>query len=115
MGAQGAKLVLLSWLIVSGAGATSLDNLLGRGLSRIPFRLSQEDDSAPEDLPHVVVIGGGVAAAQGLRDARCRVTSIEQRFRSTLRSWATASFALMCGTVVAVFHGGQRRRDNGLM
>jgi len=38
VGAQGAKLALLSWLIVSGAGAISLDSLLGRGLSWIPFR-----------------------------------------------------------------------------
>jgi uncharacterized membrane protein YphA (DoxX/SURF4 family) len=38
VGAQGAKLALLAWLVVSGAGGVSLDNLLGRGLSWIPFR-----------------------------------------------------------------------------
>ncbi|CAE6939263.1 Nitric oxide reductase FlRd-NAD(+) reductase [Paraburkholderia domus] len=91
-----AVLLLLFVLVVAGGGVFSLDWLLDRWTGSE----SQEDDSAPEDLPHVVVVGGGfggVAAAQGLRNARCRVTLIDQRnhhlFQPLLYQVATAALS----------------------
>ena len=91
-----AVLLLLSLLVVAGGGMLSLDWLLQRWTDSA----LQEDDSAPEDLPHVVVVGGGfggVAAAQGLRNARCRVTLIDQRnhhlFQPLLYQVATAALS----------------------
>ncbi|PRY07781.1 NAD(P)/FAD-dependent oxidoreductase [Paraburkholderia sp. BL25I1N1] len=91
-----AVLLLLAVLVAAGGGMFSLDWLFERWTGNA----SQEDDSAPEDLPHVVVVGGGfggVAAAQGLRNARCRVTLIDQRnhhlFQPLLYQVATAALS----------------------
>lgn len=91
-----AVLLLLLVLVVAGGGAFSVDWLLDRWTGT----RSQKDASAPEDLPHVVVVGGGfggVAAAQGLRNARCRITLIDQRnhhlFQPLLYQVATAALS----------------------
>ena len=86
--------LLLALTLVHGAGPLSLDALLGRILRRT---LPVSDRTA---LPHVVIVGGGfggVAAAQGLRAAACRVTLIDRRnhlvFQPLLYQVATASLA----------------------
>lgn len=91
-----AVLLLLLVLVVAGGGPFSLDWLFARWSGGA----SQEDDRVPQDLPHVVVVGGGfagVAAAQGLSDARCRVTLIDQRnyhlFQPLLYQVATAALS----------------------
>jgi NADH:ubiquinone reductase (H+-translocating) len=79
-----------------GAGALSADRLL------VWWGARQAKDRAALDdqLPHVVVIGGGfggVAAVQGLRHAPCRITLIDQRnhhlFQPLLYQVATAALS----------------------
>jgi NADH:ubiquinone reductase (H+-translocating) len=89
-------LLLLLVLVVAGAGVFSIDWLIDRWTGGA----SQEEDAVPEDLPHVVVVGGGfggVATAQGLRGERCRVTLIDQRnhhlFQPLLYQVATAALS----------------------
>jgi NADH dehydrogenase/putative oxidoreductase len=87
-------LLLLGLLCVRGGEALSLDALLLVWLRRL---------QAPADLaalPHVVIVGGGfggIAAAQGLRHAPCRVTLIDRRnyhlFQPLLYQVATAGLS----------------------
>jgi NADH dehydrogenase/putative oxidoreductase len=86
--------LLLGLYVVHGAGPYSLDGWGSQALRRV---------TRPRDrstLPHVVIVGGGfggVAAAQGLRSAPCRVTLIDRRnhqvFQPLLYQVATASLA----------------------
>ncbi|EEA04514.1 NADH dehydrogenase (ubiquinone) [Burkholderia sp. H160] len=91
-----AVLLLLFLLVIAGGGVFSIDWLFAQWARGD----AQQDDPVPEDLPHVVVVGGGfggVAAAQGLRNARCRVTLIDQRnhhlFQPLLYQVATAALS----------------------
>ena len=86
--------LLLAVLVIYGAGPLSIDALVARRLRRM---------TAPADLaglPHVVIVGGGfggVAAAQGLARAACRMTLIDERnhnlFQPLLYQVATASLS----------------------
>lgn len=91
-------IILLLCLIMAaaGAGRLSLDCLVVRWARRVP----DEHGDADEDLPHVVVVGGGfagVAAARGLRNTRCRITLIDRRnhhlFQPLLYQVATAALS----------------------
>ena len=86
--------LMLAVLIVHGAGAVSVDGMLGGWLRR---RRAPVDRAA---LPHVVVVGGGfggVAVVRGLRGAACRVTLLDRRnhhlFQPLLYQVATASLS----------------------
>jgi NADH dehydrogenase/putative oxidoreductase len=90
--------VLLVCLTIAaaGAGRYSVDRLI-----ELWARRGQSDrESTGADLPHVVVVGGGfggVAAARGLRHARCRVTLVDRRnhhlFQPLLYQVATAALS----------------------
>ncbi|CAM2157194.1 NADH dehydrogenase [Pararobbsia alpina] len=91
-----ASLFLLLLVVAAGAGTFSLDWLAARW-----FRMrAQRIDGVPENLPHVVVVGGGfggVATVQGLRNSRCRITLIDQHnhhlFQPLLYQVATAALS----------------------
>jgi len=112
---RSAVLLLLLMFVTSGAGALSVDYLLARWARREPHR----DAAADQDLPHVVVVGGGfagVAAVQGLRSARCRITLIDQRnhhlFQPLLYQVATAALspADIATPIRGLFRGQQNVR-----
>jgi NADH dehydrogenase FAD-containing subunit len=96
-GAGDARLpwaLVLTVLVVHGAGPVSGDGLLGGWLRR---RRAPVDRAG---LPHVVVVGGGfggIAAVRGLRGAACRVTLLDKRnhhlFQPLLYQVATASLS----------------------
>jgi NADH dehydrogenase FAD-containing subunit len=71
-------LLVLLTIASSGAGLLSADRLI---LDWV--RGGRDDrDRIETNLPHVVVVGGGfagIAAARGLRSARCRVTLLDRR------------------------------------
>ena len=88
--------LLLALLALHGSGRWSLDAVLTRALTRWERRLQRP----LADLPHVVIVGGGfggVAAARALKDARCRITLIDQRnynlFQPLLYQVATAGLS----------------------
>jgi NADH dehydrogenase len=91
-----AVLLLLLILAASGAGILSIDYLLARSA----FRGLAVSTTEGEDLPHVVIVGGGfggIAVVQGLRNAACRITLIDQRnhhlFQPLLYQVATAALS----------------------
>jgi NADH:ubiquinone reductase (H+-translocating) len=88
--------VLLVCLTIAaaGAGRYSVDRLIALWARR------GQGGRVGADLPHVVVVGGGfggIAAARGLRNARCRVTLIDRRnhhlFQPLLYQVATAALS----------------------
>jgi NADH dehydrogenase/putative oxidoreductase len=86
--------LLLALHVVHGAGPIAVDAPIWRRLLRAAVSAHEAA------LPHVVIVGGGfggVAAARGLRGARCRVTLIDRRnhqvFQPLLYQVATASLA----------------------
>lgn len=89
-------LLLLLLFAASGAGLLSCDYLFALLVTRKPNKAV-----APSSrLPHVVVVGGGfggVAAVQGLRNAVCRITLIDQHnhhlFQPLLYQVATAALS----------------------
>jgi NADH dehydrogenase/putative oxidoreductase len=87
-------LLLLGLLCVRGGGALSMDALLLFWLRRL------QAPAGAGALPHVVIVGGGfggIAVAQGLRHAPCRVTLIDRRnyhlFQPLLYQVATAGLS----------------------
>ncbi len=89
-------LLVLLTIVSSGAGWLSLDRLI---LASVRDRRDKRD-WIETDLPHVVVVGGGfagIAAARGLRNARCRITLIDRRnhhlFQPLLYQVATAALS----------------------
>ncbi|HEX9464214.1 MAG TPA: NAD(P)/FAD-dependent oxidoreductase [Alphaproteobacteria bacterium] len=89
-------LLLCLIMAAAGAGRLSLDSLVVRWAQGA----RDEHGDAEADLPHVVVVGGGfggVAAARGLRNARCRITLIDRRnhhlFQPLLYQVATAALS----------------------
>lgn len=71
--------LLLTLLLVNGAGRLSLDRPLWNWLQqqRVPLVHSEE----AQRLPHVVVVGagfGGLGCVRALRHAPCRITLIDQ-------------------------------------
>lgn len=90
-----AVLFLLLVLVTAGGGTFSLDWLVYRWMLREPQR-----DDFTTDLPQVVIVGGGfggVAAAQALCNARCRITLVDRRnhhlFQPLLYQVATAALS----------------------
>lgn len=89
-------LLVLLTIASSGAGLLSADRLI---LDWV--RGGRDDrDRIETELPHVVVVGGGfagIAAARGLRNARCGVTLIDRRnhhlFQPLLYQVATAALS----------------------
>jgi NADH dehydrogenase/putative oxidoreductase len=88
--------LLLLLLAARGAGTLSLDftfdHWIERGLRTAPPQ--------PDQVPHVVIVGGGfggIAATRGLRWSPCRVTLIDQRnhyiFQPLLYQVATAALS----------------------
>jgi len=91
-----AILLLLLALAATGAGIFSIDQLVVRWIRTGPA----DGDTEQENLPHVVVVGGGfggIAAVQALRNERCRITLIDQRnhhlFQPLLYQVATAALS----------------------
>ncbi len=89
-------ILILLTITSSGAGLLSADRLI---LSWARGR-RDDRDRIETNLPHVVVVGGGfagIAAARGLRNARCRVTLIDRRnhhlFQPLLYQVATAALS----------------------
>lgn len=87
-------LLLLGVVFTKGGGWLSLDRVVADWLRTEP---PAADLSG---LPHVVIVGGGfggIAAAEGLRTAPCRVTLIDQRnyhlFQPLLYQVATAGLS----------------------
>jgi NADH dehydrogenase/putative oxidoreductase len=107
-----AVLLLLLVLAARGADVFSIDRLLGWWARR-----ELNDGTSDEQLPHIVVVGGGfggVATVQGLRNARCRITLIDQRnhhlFQPLLYQVATA--ALSPADIAIPIRGMFRRQRN---
>ena len=93
-------MLLLFLILTHGPGPLSLDAALGAGLRRLAAARRAQADAPVPNLPHVVIVGGGfggVAAARGLRNARCAVTLIDQHnyhlFQPLLYQVATASLS----------------------
>jgi NADH dehydrogenase FAD-containing subunit/uncharacterized membrane protein YphA (DoxX/SURF4 family) len=90
-------MMLLAHIALRGAGAVSLDALIGRRFARL-FPIPTFESLA--GAPKVVIVGagfGGLAAAHGLRHARAQVTVIDRRnyhlFQPLLYQVATASLS----------------------
>jgi NADH dehydrogenase/putative oxidoreductase len=86
----------LGILIVYGPGPFALDRLVEQAFRRV------ERDGALDDphLPHVVIVGGGfggIAVAQGLAGAACRITLVDRHnyhlFQPLLYQVATAGLS----------------------
>lgn len=91
--------LLLASFALAGGGPLALDRLLALRLGQWFPALAPTDDWLAK-APRVVIIGagfGGIAAAQGLRYARARVTLIDRRnyhlFQPLLYQVATASLS----------------------
>ena len=89
-------LLALGILIFYGPGSFALDRLVDPAFRRL------DRDAALDDarLPHVVIVGGGfggLAAAQGLAGAPCRITLVDRRnyhlFQPLLYQVATAGLS----------------------
>lgn len=87
---------ILAIFLLRGPGPFALDRLLDRTVSEIDRRRLGPDSR----LPHVVIIGGGfggIAAAQHLNGAPCRITLVDQRnyhlFQPLLYQVATAGLS----------------------
>jgi NADH dehydrogenase FAD-containing subunit/uncharacterized membrane protein YphA (DoxX/SURF4 family) len=93
-------LMVLGLIALHGPGAWSIDSLVVRTLRRHFPDLKGMRMLSYEGMPRVVIVGGGfgsVAAAKALRNARCRVTLIDQRnyflFQPLLYQVATAGLS----------------------
>ena len=92
--------LLLLLTLSQGPGPASLDTLLGIVLRRQLAARHAGPSALDPTLPRIVIVGGGfggVAAARGLRHARCAVTLIDQHnyhlFQPLLYQVATASLS----------------------
>jgi NADH dehydrogenase FAD-containing subunit/uncharacterized membrane protein YphA (DoxX/SURF4 family) len=105
-------LMVLGLIALHGPGAWSIDSVLVRALER-PFpSLKGMLMASYEDMPRVVIVGGGfggIAAARALRHTNCRVTLIDRRnyflFQPLLYQVATAGLspADIAGPIRALF------------
>jgi NADH dehydrogenase/putative oxidoreductase len=93
-------LLTLSLLVVSGAGAFSLDAALERMLKRVFPQLDDKPAFSLDGLPRVVVVGagfGGIACAAKLAQAPVRLTLIDRHnyhlFQPLLYQVATAGLS----------------------
>ncbi len=93
------RLFVLSFFVVHGAGALSLDRLVQTSIRALCPSLTM-DPAWYADAPRVVIIGagfGGIAAARALKHARARVTLIDRRnyhlFQPLLYQVATATLS----------------------
>jgi NADH dehydrogenase, FAD-containing subunit len=91
--------LLLASFGLRGGGCLAIDRILSRRIQRW-FPALAPTDAWLADAPRVVIVGagfGGIAAAQGLRYARARVTLIDRRnyhlFQPLLYQVATASLS----------------------
>ncbi len=92
-------LLLLASFALQGGGPLAVDRLLAGSIKRWFPALAPSDEWLA-DAPRVLIVGagfGGIAAAQGLRYARARVTLIDRRnyhlFQPLLYQVATASLS----------------------
>ena len=92
--------LLLLLTLSQGPGPLSLDRLLGIVLRRQRAARRARTSAPDPALPRIVIVGGGfagVAAARGLRHARCAVTLVDQHnyhlFQPLLYQVATASLS----------------------
>ena len=88
--------ILLGILACRGPGCLALDALVARAVAELSGRTA----AIGQDLPHVVILGGGfggLAAARGLAGAPCRVTVVDRNnhhvFQPLLYQVATAGIA----------------------
>ena len=93
------RLFVLSFFVVHGAGALSLDRLVQTSIRALCPSLTM-DPAWYAEAPRVVIVGagfGGIAAARALKHARARVTLIDRRnyhlFQPLLYQVATATLS----------------------
>ncbi len=110
-------ILLLSILVLQGAGPLSLDHGLAQALRRRFPQLEGKPAAPLELLPQVIIVGagfGGLCAARGLRHAPCRVTLVDAHnyhlFQPLLYQVATAS--LSPADVAAPIRGSFREQFN---
>ncbi len=91
--------LMLAQFLAAGGGALAIDRRLAAAVRR-RFPALAPTEAWLADAPRVVIVGagfGGIAAAQGLRYARARVTLIDRRnyhlFQPLLYQVATASLS----------------------